>query len=51
MTGESFMKARDQWGLLALLLAAALPSSGAAQTAFTYQGRLNDNGAPATGQY
>ncbi len=45
------MKAREQWGLLALLLAAALPSSAAAQTAFTYQGRLNDNGAPATGQY
>ncbi|GEM_PF-3403682 len=37
--------------MYALILAAVLPPSASAQTAFTYQGRLGDNGAPATGQY
>jgi hypothetical protein len=38
--------------LFVFLLALALPSRGLAQgTAFTYQGRLNSNGAPAGGIY
>ncbi len=33
------------------LLMAGIPSAIAQGTAFTYQGKLNDNGAPATGRY
>src|SRR5262245_20280254 len=37
--------------LLALSLASQLSTAFAQGTAFTYQGRLNDSGGPATGNY
>ena len=44
------MKIRITSFLFAALLAPAIPADSRAQsTAFTYQGRLNQNGAPATG--
>jgi hypothetical protein len=42
---------RLAFALLALLAPAAVPLAQAQGTAFTYQGRLSDAGAPANGSY
>jgi len=45
------MKNRVVYSLLALLLASCIPAALAQGNAFTYQGRLTDNGGPANGGY
>src|SRR5262245_45676131 len=45
------MKRLTSTGLILLFVGAILGDAFAEGTAFRYQGRLNDNGVPATGNY
>jgi hypothetical protein len=51
MEQDKKMKIQPSILISTLLLLSGLPGASAQGTAFTYQGRLNDNGAPANGSY